>query len=119
MLSAVCAYSRATAGSPPISPNGNKVPNCMAWLLTRCVRVGRLHASRQLRQSVDDFFRQAARAGDRHGVAALRVRNGWFRTGSDQQIQGLKALEPRGVKDRRLAMRPQIEPWIGIQELAA
>jgi hypothetical protein len=60
---------------------------------------------RQLRQSVDDFSRQAARAGNRHGIAALRVRDGWIRAGTDQQIQGFKSLEPRGVKDRRLAMR--------------
>src|SRR3984893_11009806 len=29
MASAVCAYSRTTAGSPPISPNGNNTPNCI------------------------------------------------------------------------------------------
>src|SRR6185312_11779234 len=30
--SAFCAYSRTTAGSPPMSPSGNKAPSCMIQL---------------------------------------------------------------------------------------
>src|SRR6516164_7730405 len=31
MASAVCAYSRTTAGSPPISPNGSNAPSCIVY----------------------------------------------------------------------------------------
>src|SRR6516164_3499620 len=31
MASAVCAYSRTTAGSPPISPSGSNAPNCIVY----------------------------------------------------------------------------------------
>src|SRR5271169_741143 len=36
MLSAVCAYSRTTAGAPPISPNGSSVPSSITDLRGIC-----------------------------------------------------------------------------------